>query len=88
MCLMGQEQGLSKAVCLERVYKSGISDYFAKRKGSLALVRGGWETDFSFRAPPPPAFLLRIETVASSKVQEDAARVDEIAQSSSKVCEV
>lgn len=88
MCLMGQEQGVSKAVCLERVYKSGVSDCFAKRKRRLFRLRGGWETDFSLRVPPPPAFLLRIETVASSKVQEDAARVDEIAHSSSKVCEV
>lgn len=51
-------------------------------------MRKGWETDFSFRVPPPPAFLLWIETVASSKVQEDAARVDEVAHSSSKVCEI
>lgn len=51
-------------------------------------MRGGWKTDFSFRMPPPPAFLLRIETVASSKVQDDAARADEVAHSSSKVCEI
>lgn len=49
----------------------------------------GWGgTDFSFRVPPPPAFLLRTETVASSKVQEDAAMADEAAHSSSKVCEI
>lgn len=45
--------------------------------------------DFSFRVPPPaPAFLLRTETVASSKVQEDAANADEVAHSSSRVCEI
>lgn len=44
--------------------------------------------DFSFAVPPLPAFLLRIETVASSKVQEDAAKADEVAHSSSKVCEI
>lgn len=51
-------------------------------------MRGGWETDFSFTVVPPPAFLLRIETVASSNVQEDAARAYEVAHSSSKVCEI
>lgn len=50
-------------------------------------MRRAWNTDFSFRVPPP-AFLLKIETVASSKVQDDAARADEVTHSSSKMCEI
>lgn len=52
------------------------------------LRKGGWETHFSFTVVLPPAFLLWIETVASSNVQEDAARADEVAYRSSKVCEI
>lgn len=68
--------------------KCEISDCFAKHIGKLVLWERGWETDFSFRVPASPAFLLRIETVASSKVQEDTAKADEVASSSSKVCEI